>query len=487
MMKSLVVASDFQWIIPEIVVALVGLAVLLVSAFRRSKSSNTASGVLTLAGGIAAFIFAVRLWGAKADLFNALYVVDDFGTFLKYIFLTILLLVSLISLAYTRREEIGSGEYYSLLLFAVLGMMVMVSSNNFVTIFIGLEVMSLSIYILCGLLKGSLRAIESSLKYFLLGSFGTAFFLYGIALIYASAGTIDIQAVRAVAVGRELGGNAIFLTGMALLIVGFGFKIASVPFHMWTPDVYEGAPTSVTVFMATGVKAAAFGAFLRVFYTAFYPLITEWSPVLWFMAVLTMCVGNITALLQNNMKRLLAYSSIAHAGYILVAFVTGDRLLSSSVLYYLLAYTFMNLGAFSVVILLGRKGEEHEDIDSYAGLAGRHPFIALCMTIFLLSLTGIPPLAGFAGKFYIFSDAIKGQYYWLAVIGMLNSAVAAYYYLRVLMYMYFKDPVKELGKIDMSPAYVVVMLVSVGALLYLGIFPRGFLLLAQQSVAIFGQ
>ena len=487
MMKSLVVASDFQWIIPEIVVVVVGLAVLLVSAFRRSKSSNTASGVLTLAGGIAAFIFAVRLWGAKADLFNALYVVDDFGTFLKYIFLTILLLVSLISLAYTRREEIGSGEYYSLLLFAVLGMMVMVSSNNFVTIFIGLEVMSLSIYILCGLLKGSLRAIESSLKYFLLGSFGTAFFLYGIALIYASAGTIDIQAVRAVAVGRELGGNAIFLTGMALLIVGFGFKIASVPFHMWTPDVYEGAPTSVTVFMATGVKAAAFGAFLRVFYTAFYPLITEWSAVLWFMAVLTMCVGNITALLQNNMKRLLAYSSIAHAGYILVAFVTGDRLLSSSVLYYLLAYTFMNLGAFSVVILLGRKGEEHEDIDSYAGLAGRHPFIALCMTIFLLSLTGIPPLAGFAGKFYIFSDAIKGQYYWLAVIGMLNSAVAAYYYLRVLMYMYFKEPIKELGKVDMSPAYVVVMLVSVGALLYLGIFPRGFLLLAQQSVAIFGQ
>jgi NADH-quinone oxidoreductase subunit N len=487
MMKSLVAPSDFQWIIPEIVVAVFGFAVLLVSGFRKAKGSNTASGVLTLVGGIVAFFFAVRLWDAKINLFNALYVVDDFGTFLKYIFLTILLLVSVISLAYTRREEIVSGEYYSLLLFGVLGMMVMVSSNNFVTIFIGLEVMSLSIYILCGLLKGSLRAIESSLKYFLLGSFGTAFFLYGVALIYASAGTIDIQAVRAVASGGQLGGSAIFLSGMAMLIVGFGFKIASVPFHMWTPDVYEGAPTSVTVFMATGVKAAAFGAFLRVFYTAFYPLITEWSAVLWFMAVLTMCVGNITALLQNNMKRLLAYSSIAHAGYILVAFVTGDRLLSSSVLYYLLAYTFMNLGAFSVVILLGRKGEEHEDIDSYAGLAGRHPFIALCMTIFLLSLTGIPPLAGFAGKFYLFSDAIKGQYYWLAVIGMLNSAVAAYYYLRVLMYMYFREPVKDLGKIDMSPAYVLVMLVSVGALLYLGIFPRGFLLLAQQSVAIFGQ
>ncbi len=472
---------------PEIAVTLLGLLVLLVSAFRKEKGSSTAAGVLTLLGGVIAFYFAVRLWGAKVNLFNALYVVDDFGTFLKYIFLTILVFVSLISLAYTKREEIVSGEYYALLLFAVLGMMVMVSSNSFVTIFIGLEVMSLSIYILCGLLKGSLRAVESALKYFLLGSFGTAFFLYGIALIYASAGTIDIQAVRAVVIGKQLGGNAIFLTGIALLIVGFGFKIASVPFHMWTPDVYEGAPTSVTVFMATGVKAAAFGAFLRVFYTAFYPVITEWSSVLWFMAVLTMCVGNITALVQDNMKRLLAYSSIAHAGYILVAFVTGDRLLSSSVLYYLLAYTFMNLGAFSVVILLGRKGEEHEDIDSYAGLAGRHPFIALCMTIFLLSLTGIPPLAGFAGKFYLFSDAIKGQYYWLAVIGMLNSAVAAYYYLRVLMYMYFKEPIKELGKVDMSPAYVLVMLVSVGALLYLGIFPRDFLLLAQKSVAIFGQ
>ncbi len=479
--------SDFQWIVPEIAVTVLGLVVLLFSALRKAKGPSLAAGVLTLVGGVVAFYFAVGLWGARVNLFNALYVVDDFGTFLKYIFLTILLLVSLVSLSYTKREGIVSGEYYSLLLFAVLGMMVMVSSNSFVTIFIGLEVMSLSIYILCGLLKGSLRAVESSLKYFLLGSFGTAFFLYGIALIYASAGTIDIQAVRAAAIGRGLGGNAIFLAGIAFLIVGFGFKIASVPFHMWTPDVYEGAPTSVTVFMATGVKAAAFGAFLRVFYTAFYPLISEWSGVLWFMAVLTMCVGNITALLQNNMKRLLAYSSIAHAGYILIAFVTGDRLSSSSVLYYLLAYTFMNLGAFTVVILLGRKGEAHEDIDSYAGLASRHPFIALCMTIFLLSLTGIPPLAGFAGKFYIFSDAIKGEYYWLAVIGMLNSAVAAYYYLRVLMYMYFKEPVKDLGKVDMSPVYVLVMLVSVGALLYLGIFPRDFLLLAQKSVAIFGQ
>jgi NADH-quinone oxidoreductase subunit N len=476
--------ADFKWIIPEITVTVFGLLVLLVEAFMKGKAAGKVTGVLTLVGAGLAFYLTTCLWGVRADLFNALYVVDNFGTFFKLIFLMILFLVTIISLGYAPREEIQSGEYYGLLLFAVLGMMVMVSSNSFITIFIGLEVMSLSIYVLCGLMKGSLKAIESSFKYFLLGSFGAAFLLYAIALVYATTGSIDIQAVRAAAAGSMLGSNPLFLTGIALLIVGFGFKTASVPFHMWTPDVYEGAPTSVTVFMATGVKAAAFGAFLRVFYTAFHPFIGQWSGVLWIIAVLTMCFGNITALVQNNMKRLLAYSSIAHAGYILIAFVTGDRLLSSSVLYYLLAYTFMNLGAFTVVILLGRKGEEHEDIDSYAGLASRHPFIALCMTVFLLSLTGIPPLAGFAGKFYIFSDAIKGQYYWLAVIGVLNSAVAAYYYLRVLMYMYFKEPIKELGKIDMSPAYVVVMLVSVVAVLYLGILPRDFILLAQKAVSV---
>ncbi len=477
-------SADFQWIIPEIVVTVFGLLVLLVEAFTKGKGAGKAAGILTLIGTAVAFYYTACLWGVRADLFNSLYVVDNFATFFKLIFLVILFLVSILSLGYAGREGIRSGEYYGLLLFAVLGMMTMVSSNSFITIFIGLEVMSLSIYILCGLLKGNLKALESSLKYFLLGSFGTAFLLYAIALVYATTGSIDILAIRSAATGLKGGVSPIFLVGMALLIVGFGFKTASVPFHMWTPDVYEGAPTSVTVFMATGVKAAAFGAFLRVFYTAFYPLLTQWGSVLWFIAVLTMSVGNITALVQNNMKRLLAYSSIAHAGYILVAFVTGDKILSSSILYYLLAYTFMNLGAFSVVILLGRKGEEHEDIDSYAGLAARHPFVALCMTIFLLSLTGIPPLAGFAGKFYIFSDAIKGQYYWLAVIGMLNSAVAAYYYLRVLMYMYFKEPMKELGGIDMSPAYVLVMLVSVVAVLWLGILPRDFLLLAQKAVSV---
>ncbi len=484
-MNIVLSVSDFKWIMPEIVITVFGLLVLLVDAIKKHRTSTTGVGVLTLIGTVIAFYFTATLWGVSASPFSGLYVIDNFGTFFKLIFLTILFLVTIMSFSYTKREGLYQGEYYSLMLFSALGMMAMVSSNNFITIFIGLEVMSLAIYVLCGLLKGQLRAVESSLKYFLLGSFATAFLLYGIALIFGVTGTIDILAVKAAATTRALGSNSLFMAGIALLIVGFGFKIASVPFHMWTPDVYEGAPTSITAFMATGVKAAAFGAFLRVFYTAFYPFIGQWSTVLWFLAVLTMSVGNVVALAQDNIKRLLAYSSIAHAGYIMIALVTGDKVLSSSILYYLLAYAFMNIGAFSVVILLGRRGEENEDIDSYAGLGARHPFIALCMSIFLLSLTGIPPLAGFAGKFYIFSDAIKGQYYWLGVIGMLNSCVAAYYYLRVLMYMYFKEPEKELGKIDISPAYVVPMLISVFALLYLGIMPREFLLYAQKAVAIF--
>jgi NADH-quinone oxidoreductase subunit N len=276
-----------------------------------------------------------------------------------------------------------------------------------------------------------------------------------------------------------------FVVGMGLLLIGFGFKIASVPFHMWTPDVYQGAPTSVTAYMATGVKAAAFAALLRVFYTALLPLISGWSGIVWILAVLTMLVGNITALVQRDVKRLLAYSSIAHAGYILVAFITGDRELSASILFYLLVYTFMNIGAFTVVMALGRNGEEHTDLDSFAGLGTRQPLLALSMSIFLLSLAGVPPLAGFAGKFYVFSAAVKAQYYWLAVIGILTSVIAAFYYLRIIMYMYFREPAGAPAKTDSAPQYTFVMLICIYALLHMGIFPRIFLLLAKKAVEIF--
>jgi NADH-quinone oxidoreductase subunit N len=276
-----------------------------------------------------------------------------------------------------------------------------------------------------------------------------------------------------------------FMAGLALLIVGFGFKTASVPFHMWTPDVYEGAPTSITAFMATGVKAAAFGAFLRIMFTAFHPFLSGWTIMLWLLAVATMTLGNITALLQNDVKRMLAYSSIAHAGYILIALTVGDRTLSSTVLYYLLVYSFMTIGAFAVVIILGRKGFPNTGIESYAGLAGRHPVIAASMAVFLLSMAGVPPLAGFMGKFYVLTDAIRAGYYWLAVIGVLNSVVAAYYYLRVIMYMYFKEPEAEIGVPDVSIGSTLAIAITVIAVFYLGIFPRLFLMIAHKSADIF--
>jgi len=475
----------FGWIMPEIVITLSAVFILLLSAFRQKNDIGRLAGGVSLIGAGIALFLACQLWNSNIDIFNGLYTIDNFGIFFKALMLVISLLVTLLSLRYVEREEMIKGEYYALLLFGILGMMIMVSSNHFVTIFIGLEVMSIAIYVLCGLLIGNPRSAEASLKYFLLGAFATAFLLYGIALLYATTGILDIREIARYVSARSFLVTPAFMVGMALLIVGFGFKTASVPFHMWTPDVYEGAPTSITAYMATGVKAAAFGAFVRVFYTALYPFIAEWSGMLWIIAVLTMTLGNITALMQNDIKRMLAYSSIAHAGYILIAFTIGDRIFSASILFYLLIYTFMNIGAFAVVILLGRQEAPNTGIESYAGLATRHPMVALAMSIFLLSLAGVPPLAGFMGKFYVLTDAINAGYYWLAIIGVINSVVAVYYYLRVIMYMYFKEPEGEIGKIDLSPAYAIVIVVSVLALLHIGIFPRTFLLIARESVNIF--
>ena len=475
----------FGFIIPEIIITLSAVITLLLAAFGRRESVGALTGAVALTGAGLAMIFTCTLWDGSASIFNNLYTIDNFGTFFKGLALIVSLLVTLLSLRYVEREEIVKGEYYSLLLFGVLGMMIMVSSTHFITIFIGLEVMSIAIYVLCGLLSGNPRSVEASLKYFLLGAFATAFLLYGMALIYATTGSLDIREIADYVASGNFKQTPMFMIGLAMLIVGFGFKTASVPFHMWTPDVYQGAPTSITAYMATGVKAAAFGAFLRVFYTAFLPFIGEWSGILWLIAVATMTLGNITALVQDDVKRMLAYSSIAHAGYILIAFVIGDQFSSSGILFYVLVYTFMNIGAFTVVILLGQKDRENTGIESYAGLAGRHPLIALSMAIFLLSLAGMPPLAGFMGKFYILSAAIKAKYYWLAVIGVLNSVVAVYYYLRVIMAMYFREPSGELQRPDFSPAYSIVIVISVWALFHMGLFPRDFLLIARKSIGIF--
>jgi NADH-quinone oxidoreductase subunit N len=485
-MDALIPACEFRWILPEIILTGFGLLLLIIGGLTKGPVASKISGSLCIAGSLFALIFTANMWGTNLDIFNQLYTIDNYGTFFKALFLAILILVALVSLRYADREEIGGGEYYSLLMFGVLGMMVMTSSHHFVTIFIGLEVMSLSIYILCGLLRGNIASVEAALKYFLLGAFATAFLLYGMAMIYGSTGIIDVVELKRYFLMKQPFSATMFIIGLGFLLVGFGFKISSVPFHMWTPDVYQGAPTSITAYMATGVKAAAFGALIRIFFTAFIPFQFGWSEIIWVLAVLTMIVGNITALVQRDVKRMLAYSSIAHAGYILVAFITGDRAQASSMLYYLMAYTFMNIGAFTAVIVLQKKGDSNSDLDNFAGLGTRHPFIALCMSIFLLSLAGVPPLAGFMGKFYVFSTAVKAEYYWLAIIGFLSSAVAAYYYLRVMMYMYFKDPVGDEGVADRAPQYGLVMIICIFVLLYMGIFPQVFVLMAQKAVGIFG-
>jgi NADH-quinone oxidoreductase subunit N len=475
----------FGWIMPEIIITASAVISLLMAAFGRKARIGNWTGLVALAGAGLALIHTVFLWDSPAGIFNDLYAIDNFGVFFKSLALIVSLLVTLLSLRYVEREQIIQGEYYALLLFGVLGMMIMVSSNHFMTIFIGLEVMSISIYVLCGLLHGDHRSAEASLKYFLLGAFYTAFLLYGIAMIYATTGAMDIRGIAAYVASENFHPTPMFMIGMGMLIVGFGFKTASVPFHMWTPDVYEGAPTSITAYMATGIKAAAFGAFLRVFYTAFLPFAEAWSGTLWVIAVATMTLGNITALVQDDIKRMLAYSSIAHAGYILIAFVIGDPFSASAMLFYILVYTFMNVGAFAIVILLGQKEQPNTGIESYAGLAGRHPLIALAMAVFLLSLTGIPPLAGFMGKFYLFGAAIRAEHYGLAVIGVLNSTVAAYYYLRVIMFMYFREAAGESCRPDFSPVYTAVIAISLWALFHMGIFPRDFLLIAGKSVNLF--
>jgi NADH-quinone oxidoreductase subunit N len=476
------VPADLIIVAPELVLTGFALLILLMSAFVSTEKGHVL-GYIALLGTAVAGVSLYGGIGIEASAFSGMVTMDPFSLFFKVVLAMIALLTVLASLSYAKREGIGFGEYYVLILFATVGMMLMVSGANLLIIFLGLEVMSISIYVLAGIMRDDARSVEAAFKYFLLGAFASAFLLYGIALTYASTGTLDLAGIGQVLTEQAwISGLPILITGLALLIVGFGFKIALVPFHMWTPDVYEGAPTSVTAFMATGVKAAGFAAFVRVFFSALPALQPYWTEIMWILAVATMTVGNIIALSQTNIKRMLAYSSIAHAGYILVAFVAGNELGHASILFYLLAYSFMNIGAFTVVILLGKKGEENTQISDYAGIGAQHPLLAAAMAIFMFSLAGVPPMAGFMAKFYVFSAAVKANYYWLAVIGVLNSAVAAYYYLRVLIYMYFREPAKELALDSFSPAAVLAVIISVWGVLHLGILPSTVLALARRSI-----
>ncbi len=473
-------------IMPEIVLSAFGILVLLLGVFSSSKEeSKDHLGYISLFGVILALILSITLFGKVQSGFSGMVVADNFAVFFKIVFGVICLLTILISIGYIRGQGIGVGEYYVLVLFATVGMMLMAAGTNLLTIFLGLETMSISVYVLAGIIRHDPRSIESAMKYFILGAFATGFFLYGVALIYGSTGSFNLREIASyLATSGEGGRSALLIIGIALLTIGFGFKISTVPFHMWTPDVYEGAPTSITAFMATGVKAAAFAGLVRVFYSALGAFQPDWTAIMWLLSVATMTVGNIVAISQSNIKRMLAYSSIAHAGYILVAFTAGNDLGASSMLFYLAAYAFMNIGAFTVVILLGRTGEENTLITDYSGIGFKHPLLAAAMTIFMLSLAGIPPLAGFMGKLYIFSAAVKAKFYWLAIIGVLNSALSVYYYLRVTVYMYFREEEREIAGLTFAPAAVVGLIIAVAGVFYLGIFPSAFLALARNSIGV---
>jgi NADH-quinone oxidoreductase subunit N len=438
-----------------------------------------AVGILGLAG---AALASALMWGGPAVSFQQMVVADDFALFFNGIFVVTTALVLLLSVGYVRRQAIEAGEYYILLLFAALGMMLMAAAQDLLIIFLGLELMSLSLYVLAGFFRARPTGNESSMKYFLLGAFSSGFFLYGIALLYGATGTTNLARLGA---ALETSGpeRHLVLAGLALLLVGFGFKTSAVPFHQWAPDVYEGAPTAVTALIATGSKAAAFAALLRVIFET-RVLQPDWTTLLWIMAALTMTVGNVIALAQRNLKRMLAYSSVAHVGYMLVGLTAGTGLGGAAVLFYLLVYSFATVGAFGVILLLERgEGAEAVEIDAYGGLAARHPLLAVVLTVCLMSLIGLPPTAGFIGKFYLFSAAIQEKFIWLAVIAVLNSVIAAYYYLRLIVYMYMREPEPGGAHGVLTPAAGLALALAVWATLHFGLLPGAAFAFARRAIA----
>ncbi|HEX7401672.1 MAG TPA: NADH-quinone oxidoreductase subunit N [candidate division Zixibacteria bacterium] len=475
-------AINLRLILPEIIVCFFAILILILDPFL-SKEKKIWSAHLAWIAVVITFIANLRLWNFQGTAFTDMYMVDNYATFFKFIFLVGSFLIILVSMSYLKREEILHGEYFSLILFSTLGMMLLASGFDLIIIFLGLEIMSVSLYVLAGFKRDALGSNEASLKYFLIGAFATGFLLYGIVMIYGSVGSTNLNQIISSILGGQTVPDLLIWSGAGLLLVGFGFKIAAVPFHMWVPDVYQGAPTPITAFISAGPKAAGFAALLRVFLFSFPTIKPDWTMIVWIMAALTMSLGNIIAIAQSDIKRMLAYSSIAHAGYVLVALVGGGAVGISSALFYLLAYTFMNIGAFTVVIALGRKGQENTNLEDFKGLSSRSPVLALLMTIFLLSLAGFPPTAGFMAKFYVFSSAVKTGFVGLVIIGVLNSLVSVYYYLRIVVFMFMQPPQAETEKIRLAFGVGMVLFISTWFVLQMGIFPQSLLNWAQASVS----
>ena len=464
---------------PEILLVLTALSLLLLDFLVRRKGTLAVAGIAGLF--ISAYVnYRLTKVGMTGGTIQGMFVFDGYANFFKLIFYTTLLLTILLSVKYIAIEKVSAGEYYALLIFSTVGMMIMASATDLITLYLGLELMALSTYILAGIVRGDLRSNEAALKYFFLGSFSSAFLLYGITLVYGLTGSTNLREIASALHSLNLGDSPITMLALIFFITAFGFKVALAPFHMWAPDVYEGAPTPVTAFMSAGPKAAGFAVMGRVLFDVFGDLQMQWSAILEPLAILTIAVGSIIALSQTNIKRMLAYSSITHAGYALIGMVIGTPEGFVSSMNYLMIYMIMNIGAFAVVILLKREGFSGENLEDYAGLAKSHPAASALMLVFMFSLTGIPPTAGFIAKFYIFMEAVYAGHIYLVVIAALFSAVSAFFYLRVVMYMYMKEPAGDIS-LSMSKTAWVVLAFTAIMVIALGVFPSLLLNFARNS------
>src|SRR5436309_8950582 len=481
-MPAALSASDFYYSLPELVLTAGALLLLIVDVMLPRTRQRALGWVALLAIGATAVSLA-PFTSTHVTVANGLIAVDRFALFFKIVFLLAAAITVLMSFHYLDVEGAPPGEYYFLILCATLGMMIMAGGIDLITIFIGLETRAVSFYILAGFIKPSQRSNEAAVKYFLLGAFSLGILLYGMSLMYGLSGTTNL---RVMATSFEtMTTDPRLVLAVILVVAGVGFKIAAVPFHMWAPDVYEGSPTPVTAFLSVGSKAASFAMLLRIFLEGMPSMNADWRLMFEGLAIVTMTVGNLAALTQTNLKRMLAYSSIAHAGYLLIRVVAGAPRGVSAMLIYLLIYSFMQLGAFGVVILLRRRDVVGDELKDFSGLSFRNPFAAFAMLVFMLSLGGIPPTAGFMGKFWLFSAAVDAGYYGLAVIGVLNSAISLYYYARIVVFMYLKK--EAIGSAPaVSPALAVVLGLAVAATLVLGVYPRFLFEIADASARTLG-
>lgn len=490
----------YWWaLLPEIILCIAGMVVLIAGVsgkhgrVARAEGGDVAFapgndlGWIALVGLLVAAGVNGWLYGVTEVGDTSMIAVDGFRLFANWVFLLGAALSILISLGYVYRQKLQAGEFYALILFATAGMMFMAAARDLIVVFLGLEVMSIAVYALTAFNRRDRKSAEAGLKYFLLGAFATGFLLYGIALVYGAAGSTNIAAV-ATAVVDETFSPTLLTVGIVMLIIGFGFKVSAVPFHMWTPDVYEGAPAPVTAFMAAAVKAAAFVAFMRIFLVAFEGVYDSWGNIVWWLAAITMIVANLIALVQSNVKRMLAYSSIAHAGYLLVAITAANETAAAGLLFYLLVYTLMNIGAFAIVIGVSHHSEDRQQVEDYAGFGWARPVLGVFLTIFLLSLAGFPGTGGFMGKIYLLQGAADAELWTLAVILVLTTLAAYWYYLRVAWFMWMKPSTDDdqHASVTIPLPMHVALVASVALILYTGLFPGATLDFARASVAGLG-